>query len=151
MSITDWHDIFGLPADWDQRTQITMISPPRMIKVPGQEERAAPRSNLVLSIVPATNKTSDAARDEFYTQTAAAVPKLDDLGRDSVTFADGSTGSQIVLEFPATPETLLRQTHLFRIDDGVLAQIVITVDAATEGEEEMLIEAALRYKPLSDS
>jgi hypothetical protein len=139
-----------LPEGWEERVQITWIAPPEFIAVEGQPRRAAPRNNIVLSLVPAESGSSAAARDKFLKETGSAVPGLTEIEReDEVAFADNERGSLIVVEFQATPDTRLRQTHFFRIDENVLAQLVVTVDAeAVSDEQEMeLRNAALSYSP----
>jgi hypothetical protein len=149
MSATDWHQLLGLDANWEKRIQITLIEPPRQIAVPGQEPRAAPRRNIVLSLVANTADTTQTACANFVTQTASVVPGLVELDRDDVTFTDGAPGSRVVVEFAAAPDARLRQTHFFRIDGDTLAQIVATVDAdvTSDADEQALVAAGLRYRP----
>ena len=109
----------------------------------------------MLSLVPAELGSSTIeARDTFLKSTVEAVPGLTEIEReDDVAFADGARGSLIVSEFPATPDIRLRQIHLFRIDEDILAQLVCTADAeAVSDEEEIeLREAALSYSPANHS
>lgn len=149
MNANDLRERLGLGADWEERRQITLIEPAKNIAVEGQEPKAAPRSNIVLSLVTNTRgQTTQEARDEFVEKTAAAVPGLDVMDKSDVRFADGANGSQALVGFYAVPGTKLRQTHLFRIDGEIVAQIVVTVDDEIEPErEDGLIAAALKYKP----
>jgi hypothetical protein len=152
MSTTRTIPTLRLPGDgWEERVQITWIAPAEFISVEGQTPRPTPRSNIVLSLARAESASSPAeARDNFLKGTQAAVPGLTVVGReDEVGFADGQRGSLIVVEFQASSDTRLRQTHLFRIDENILAQLVITVDAdaVSDEQEADLRKAALGYAP----
>ena len=68
----------GVPKNWEMRVQLTYIEPADTLKVPLalQKTQAKPRANIVMSRVPATRPTPEAAMNEFYQQTAQAVPGL---------------------------------------------------------------------------
>jgi hypothetical protein len=120
----------NVPSDWEVRTQITYIEPPDVMEVPlaVQQTQARPRSNIVVSRSHTAVATTDQALDDFLTQTAQAVPGLKSLDRGTLSFDDGEQASCVTISFNATPQVRLVQRHIFRIDDGVLTQIVATVD-----------------------
>jgi hypothetical protein len=129
--------------------QITWLAPARLMAAPGQEPKPALRANLVLSLVPAQVETPAEAREQFLRDTAAAVPDYQEVERADVAFDDGMAGSLVAVEFRPANDVTLRQRHFFRIDDGMLVQLVATVDAEASDEEDMLHAAALSYKPVT--
>jgi hypothetical protein len=144
-----------LPHGWEeQRVQITWLAPAEFIAVEGQPARPTPRSNIVLSLIPAEPGDNPIeARNKFIQQTRTSISGLTEIEHeDKVVFADGKLGSLIVVEFQATSDTRLRQTHLFRIDEDVVAQLVTTVDAdaVSDEQETELRNAALSYSPAAD-
>jgi hypothetical protein len=120
----------NIPSDWEVRTQVTYIEPPDVLQVPlaVQQTQARPRTNIVVSRSPAAVPTTDEALNNFLTQTAQAVPGLKNLSRGALSFDDGGQGSWVTISFNATPQVTLVQWHIFRIDDGILTQLVATVD-----------------------
>ena len=120
----------GVPKNWEMRVQLTYIEPADTLKVPLalQTTQAKPRANIVVSRVPATSPTPEAAMNEFYQQTAQAVPGLKRVAQENFGFKDGSEGMALTVSFHATPQVRLVQKHVFRIDDDVLTQLVATVD-----------------------
>jgi hypothetical protein len=138
---------------WEKRIQVTWIAP--IVEtgpagdLPNVPMKPPPRPNVVISITPTTRETAADAMDDFIRQTRPVVPGLTEIERwPAKIFADGCEGTGLVIEFPATPDVTLRQTHLFRIDDGVLTQLVATIAAdGDEAEEDLLLESALAYRP----
>lgn len=120
----------GVPKNWEMRVQLTYIEPADTLKVPLalQTTQAKPRANIVVSRVPATSPTPEAAMNEFYQQTAQAVPGLKRVAQENFPFKDGTEGMALTVSFHATPQVRLVQKHVFRIDDDVLTQLVATVD-----------------------
>jgi hypothetical protein len=120
----------AVPKNWEMRVQLTYIEPADTLKVPLalQTTQAKPRANIVVSRVPATNPSPEAAMNEFYQQTAQAVPGLKRMNQENFKFVDGGDGIALTVSFHATPQVRLVQKHVFRIDDEVLTQLVATVD-----------------------
>ena len=120
----------GVPKNWEMRVQLTYIEPADTLKVPLalQKTQAKPRANIVMSRVPATRPTPEAAMNEFYQQTAQAVPGLKRMNQENFPFNDGGEGIALTVSFHADPQVRLVQKHVFRIDDDVLTQLVATVD-----------------------
>lgn len=140
---------------WDKRVQVTWIAPaapiPDADDTPNVVLLPPPRSNLVLSTTRASQDTASAALEEFLRTTRDQIPNVTVVEQDRVpTFGDGVTGAEVVIEFWVTPDVVLRQVHLFRVDDGVVTQIVATVDASDSAEaqlEEELRKAGLDLVP----
>jgi len=131
----------GVPKNWEMRVQLTYIEPADTLKVPLalQTTQAKPRANIVVSRVPATSPTPEAAMNEFYQQTAQAVPGLKRVAQENFNFKDGSDGMALTVSFHATPQVRLVQKHVFRIDDDVLTQLVATVDEPRIGELDTML------------
>jgi hypothetical protein len=119
----------GVPKNWEMRVQLTYIEPADTLKVPLalQKIQAKPRANIVVSRVPATRPTPEAAMNEFYQQTAQAVPGLKRMNQENFRFNDGGEGIALTVSF-AAEQVCLVQKHVFRIDDDVLTQLVATVN-----------------------
>jgi hypothetical protein len=116
------------PRDWEVRLQVTLIEPAAPLQdLPvDMIQQAPPRANVVVSRVPATSPTTKVACQEFLEQTAKTVPHLKISAIEDFVFADGAEGSSVEINFPATPQVRLFQLHAFRIDAGVLTQLVAT-------------------------
>ena len=134
---------------YDMRVQVTWIAPQQAVDAAvGVNVKPSPRSNLVASIEPVTHATPDAALDQFLAEVRSVVPGLEEKQRWSdQEFADGTTGAGVEVEFPATADVRLRQTHLLRIDGDVLTRLVVTVDTEVGAEEDVLLDAARRFDP----
>jgi hypothetical protein len=119
-----------VPGDWEIRTQVTYIEPPEVISVPLAVQPTQPkaRANIVVSRSPTTVATPAEAMNDFYKQTAPAVPGFKSLGQGTLSFDDGARGCWVTVCFNATPQLRLAQRHIFRIDAGILTQLVATVD-----------------------
>lgn len=122
--------------NWESRWQVTLIEP--LERQPTEEEVAVdpgPRTNIVISRVSASADSADAAATAFLQQTQPLVPGLViEKQPVEMTFSDNVAGSELTIRFPATPTVTLVQLHLFRHDDGVMTQIVITTDTFGPGE-----------------
>jgi hypothetical protein len=120
----------GVPKNWEMRVQLTYSEPAARLEVPHvvKPTQAKPRANIVVSRVPATSPTPEAAMNEFYQQTAQAAPGLKRMNQENFWFGDGGEGIALTVSFHATPLLRLVQKHVFRIDDDVLTQLVATVD-----------------------
>lgn len=121
----------AVPSDWEVRTQITYIEPPdSSLKVPlaVQQTAAKPRANVVVSRSASSAASAEAAMNDFLSQTAQAVPGLRRLSQGDIDFADGATGVWLTVAFNATPQVRLAQRHVFRMDAGVLTQLVATAE-----------------------
>jgi hypothetical protein len=143
----------SLPAGWESRLQITYIEPlpPKNQNLPNVlEELPPPRLNVVVSRVPTEETDSSSACEEFLTQTAKAVPGLELMEEPgALMFDDGVEGILTRVRFAASPQVLLVQLHAFRIDDGLLSQLVATVadtEAAQREEELRAIIATFELK-----
>jgi hypothetical protein len=134
---------------WEARWQLTLIEPAESAPAYVGVTTTRPRRNLVLSSSPAQEPDALAAAESFLEQTKRAVPGLKiDLGPEKIDFKDEHPGARVDISFSATPEVRLLQTHLFRIDDQVVTQLVVTCDdQPDEGQRQELIDCALRFKP----
>ncbi len=139
-----------LPEHWEARSQITLLEPQsagptlptRHATEPG------PRANLVISRQRSDERSSADAMQNFVRQSAEAIPGLELHERDAVAFADGGAGDYQVLSFDAKPNVRLAQSHVFRLDDDVLTQIVITVAERRIAElRGPLLELAQSFRP----
>lgn len=140
----------NVPKNWEMRVQLTYIEPADTLKVPLalQSTQAKPRANIVVSRVPATNESPEAALNEFYQQTAQAVPGLKRMNQENFAFGDGSQGAALTVSFHATPQVRLVQKHVFRIDEDVLTQLVATVDEPRIAELDGALGELMRsFKP----
>ncbi len=120
-----------LPNTWEVRSQITLLEPEdEGLQAPlaMRQSSAKPRANFVISRQKTDAGTAADARREFLEQSAQAIPGLKLHGESEVGFGDGSEGASVTLSFSATPQIRLAQRHVFRKDDDVLTQIVVTVD-----------------------
>lgn len=134
---------------YDMRVQVTWIAPQQAVDdTVSVNVKPSPRSNLVASIEPATHATPGEALDQFLAEVRSVVPGLEEKQRWSdQEFADGTTGAGVEVEFPATADVRLRQTHLLRIDGDMLTRLVVTVDTEVGAEEDFLLETAARFDP----
>jgi hypothetical protein len=139
----------GVPKNWEMRVQLTYIEPADTLKVPTlHKTQAKPRANIVVSRVPATSPTPEAAMNEFYQQTAQAVPGLKRINQENFHFVDGGEGIALGVSFDATPQARLVQRHVFRIDDDVLTQLVATVDESRISELDSTLGDIMKsFKP----
>lgn len=121
---------------WELRWQLTAIEPVEApIDLQGAPLKQAPRSNVVVSRVPSTKESAQAAAADFLQQTASAIPGLRHKAMPDVVFADGVQGAVLELTFPATPEVILWQQHMFRLDPDGMTQLVLTCDSRLSDEE----------------
>lgn len=144
------HGHISVPKQWELRIQHTYIEPAETMKVPlaMQNTQAKPRANIVVSRIPATVDSPDTALNEFYAQTAQAVPGLRKVSQEVFAFDDGTKGAALTVSFHATPQVRLVQKHVFRLDAGVLTQLVATVDEPRMGELDAGMAKILRsFKP----
>ncbi len=146
-------EIEGRPG-WEARWQLTLIEPIDDLPeyMAGSEPASKPRLNLVLSRAPTKADDALTAAQQFLEQTASVVPGLEIVTPpEAEIFNDGEPGAKVTVSFLATPDVRLRQVHLFRIDDGLLTQAVITIDDnRPEGDAEKLVDAALGFVPEGD-
>lgn len=135
---------------WESRWQLTLIEPttaPPEFDVPVQQ---LPRCNAVVARSHTADPTSEAAAERFLAETAPLVSELQTMARRQIKFNDGTSGYRLDVQFRATSAVTLKQAHLFRLDDSVLTQIVVTADTAREAAEfEDVVKDALSYTPLS--
>lgn len=130
MTVSDL--LFQLPAaqDWEARLQVTYLAPaePSDPNLPADlEEVPPPRVNIVVSRTSTQQTDPRVECRNFIAQIAKSVPGLEEVGSaGSLAFDDGATGVIAVLSFPATQHIRLTQLHAFRIDDGILTQLVAT-------------------------
>jgi hypothetical protein len=143
----------SLPPDWESRLQMTYIEPlpPNAQNLPiVQKEEPPPRLNVVVSRVPTEETVPSAACEKFLTQTAMIVPGLELLeDPGAFMFDDGVEGVLTSVRFAASSQLWLLQLHAFRIDDGLLSQLVATVadtDAAQREEELRALLATFELK-----
>jgi hypothetical protein len=144
MSLSDLMFALQPPADWEIRLQVTLIEPaakPDPALPAALEQTAPPRANIVVSRHAARQSPREACED-FLKQTAMAIPQIEIGEIQAFTFKDGVEGVSVEISFPATPQVRLAQLHAFRIDRGLLAQIVGTSDRKERlGELLELIES----------
>lgn len=132
---------------WETRWQVTLIEPEQR-PPPGYAGEPLPRRNLVISTISAQSEHPIEAAELFLQQTTQAVPNLEvNAVPKETTFNDQHPGSRFDISFFATPDVRLLQTHLFRIDDGVLTQLVVTCDDSRQKDQEKLIDTALTFAP----
>jgi hypothetical protein len=146
--------LFDLPSidGWETRLQVTYIAPPEPadpnlpVQIP---QEPAPRSNIVISRVLATESDAAAACRTFLSQTASAISDLDLVTAPTdVTFDDGGQGVIVQVGFSAAAGVRLRQLHAFRIDGTILTQLVATADEAGDPQKrDELREMLLRFTP----
>ena len=144
---------FGLgkidvPDSWETRSQITLLetesgqlptpTPPTM-----NQWASKPRANFVITRQLSDDSATDALA-EFLKHSAEGVPGLKIHAKDEVDFLDGGSGSSVTISFNGTPQIRLVQRHVFRKDDGVLTQIVLTVDCTRLDELDTLLFDVLR-------
>jgi hypothetical protein len=122
---------------WELRTQHTLLEPQEPEKAGSLEDfggdgrpPGAPRGNLVISRQVASGGDTDpeAQLREFLEQSAQAIPNLQILtDPETLRFADEKEGHAVLIQFAATPGIDLIQLHCFRLDNGIVTQIVATV------------------------
>ena len=138
------------PADWEMRLQVTIIAPAApVLDLPAMTQTPSPRANVVVSRMRATTESVLQACREFLSQTASAVPGLQQQEIDETfTFNDGTKGVAVEVSFSATPQVKLAQVHAFRLDRGVLAQLVGTwAIPDSEGQRRMLLDLIKKFTP----
>lgn len=118
------------PADFGvDRTSATLRGPDPA-PVPGlmsaRPSRAA-RANLVVERrrIPA-GVPFQAVVDEVSRDLAAAVPKLELLAAEAITFDDGGSGTLLHHRFPYSDGILLEQLQALRLDANWLTTVVLT-------------------------
>lgn len=126
--------LFQLPAvqGWETRLQATFIAP---AEPPDAdlllEQIPPPRANIVVSRTPTEASEPLGECNKFISLTAQSVPGLEVVDEPAAAvFGDRVSGVITTVRFPATEQVTLRQLHAFRIDGGVLTQLVATVDDA---------------------
>ena len=128
--------MFELPGvgGWEVRVQATFIAPlaPPDATLPTTGGQVAePRANVVVSRAATAEPDAMSAYRTFVGTTAAMVPGLEVVSEPApFPFGDAIVGIAAVVSFPATEHIALMQLHVFRLDDGLLTQIVATMDAA---------------------
>jgi hypothetical protein len=140
MTIADL--LFQMPAvpGWEERLQVTFLAPaepsdPNMPVAVAADQASRTRANIVVSRTPTEATDPNAECEKFIAQTAKLVPGLELVGDITpFDFDDRVPGVITAVSFPATQQVRLTQLHAFRIDDGVLTQLVATVDEV-EGEQ----------------
>jgi hypothetical protein len=121
---------------WELRWQLTAIEPVETsIDLQGAPLRPAPRTNVVVSRSPTDKETASAAAEDFWQQTAQAVPGIKKKDLPAVTFADGVQGAVLDVTFLAASDVTLWQRHFFRLDPDGLTQLVLTCDSRLSDEE----------------
>jgi hypothetical protein len=134
---------------WEVRVQVTFIAPLKQVpNVPGLSPEPSPRSNLVVSIWQRA-ETAEKSAEAFLTNFMSSGIEIEIMEAIApVAFSDGRQGVKFVVEFPVTPDTRLAQMHLFRDDDDILTQIVVTHDPEVEDDDfQLALEAALTIGP----
>lgn len=139
-----------VPETWEVRTQVTLLEPedktlsdPMLLP-----STSAPRANLVVSRQAHGNTSPEDALEDFLKHSAREIPQLRVLGKENLEFDDGGHGASVSIAFPATAAVQLAQRHVFRVDDGTLTQIVITVDDYRANElDTALRELARSFRP----
>ena len=133
-------------AGWEIRHQVTYIVPARTsASIAGYEARPAPRTNVVISQVPAspTAGTPREAAQEFLVQTTSLVPGMQRVEEGMCHFEQGRVeGYRVVIQFLAPQDVWLEQHHFFRVDGPLLTQAVVTRDREVEDDDfELALEA----------
>lgn len=139
-----------VPETWEVRTQVTVLEPEDkgLVDPKLPPPASAPRANLVISRQAAANADPAEALQDFVKTSAREIPQFKLLGQGSVAFHDGGHGESVSLSFPATATVQLAQRHVFRVDDDIMTQIVITVDAYRVDElDTTLLELVRSYHP----
>lgn len=140
-----------VPSGWETRTQVTFLEPVDAgLKVPLATQQTAPkpRGNIVVSRHKADSGTAAEAMEQFMAQTGQAIPGLKKLGQSSLAFGDGVKGESVTISFHATPQVRLAQRHVFRVDAGVLTQLVATVEEHRAGDlEGSLAQLMMTFRP----
>lgn len=131
---------FRLPGteDWEVRLQATFLRPlvPAHPSLMGLQQVKSAQANIVVNRTSTESEDPEVERGKFMAQVVKAVPNLEvHSDAEEFTFTDKRKGVITTLSFPATAEIKLIQLHAFRIDDGVLTQIVVTVDEASSQDE----------------
>lgn len=156
MSVAEF--LFELPSTdaWETRLQVTYLSPvePSDPNLPVEvDSKPPPRANIVVSRLLATETDPGMECRKFLSQTIKSVPNVEIVSDITpLNFNDGVLGAVTEISFPATPEVRLTQFHAFRIDDGLLTQLVATlaeVEAPQNGDElrRRLLSFAPRLAP----
>jgi len=142
MTVADLSFLLPAAQDWEARLQVTYLAPagPSDPNLPADlQEVPPPRLNIVVSRTPTQQTDPRVECRKFIAQTAKAVPGLEEVGSPGpLNFDDGATGVIATISFPATQQIRLTQLHAFRIDDGILTQLVATAsesEAARKHEE----------------
>lgn len=139
MALVDLPYEFGAAQNWEVRLQVTYLAPtePADPSLPIDIDLIPPpRTNIVVSRV-STQQTDPAVEcRNFIQQTATAVPGLEEIGSPSpLDFNDGVKGVVTQVSFPASDRIKLTQLHAFRIDKGILTQLVATIDETQSAQK----------------
>lgn len=71
--------------------------------------------------------------------------QLDNVQKSEFAFQDGFKGFLIRFDYPATKDKVLRQYHAFRLDEGILTTLALTVDAvkvaSSDEDEQMYLQS----------
>jgi len=147
MKLSDLLFSWEPPPDWETRVQVTFVAPPvHEHGLPAtQEQVSAPRRNVVISRVPTELPSALKACEEFLDQTTKAVPQFESKEIDrKFPFDDDVVGVSVEVTFPATPQVRLIQLHGFRIDNGILTQLVATFAESEEVHRQEELKARVK-------
>lgn len=123
----------------------TMLS----LRAPVQEELRDPRlvqgilnksqsvqPNLIVHRRAASKDASvEELAGEAFAELVRSMVKLENVEKSTFVFQDEAEGVLIFFELAPTPSSRLAQFHVFRLDDGMLTTLTMTVDSHCLTEE----------------
>jgi hypothetical protein len=128
---------FDVPDGWKAYTEVRLVEPDRIadeVPLSGRKPGKLPPAIISAHRKETRHQDPRVLLEKFLKELAKEVTGFNVLGDGEFAFDDGGIGVYATVAYDTGPATRVAQRHIYRIDQGHMTRITLSIEARREKE-----------------